>query len=56
MQEVSFANRTPLFFGDDLTDEAGFRPVNVLQGISMKVKPGNTVANYHLEDVNQVYQ
>lgn len=56
MQEASFASRTPLFFGDDLTDEASFRPINALQGISMKVGPGNTVANYHLEDVNQVYQ
>lgn len=37
MQEASFASRTPLFFGDDLTDQAGFRPVNALQGISIKL-------------------
>ncbi|CRL45230.1 Trehalose-6-phosphate phosphatase [Sodalis glossinidius str. 'morsitans'] len=56
MQEAPFAGRTPLFIGDDLTDEAGFKQVNVLRGITIKVGPGNSVARYHLDDVDQVHQ
>ncbi|MCR3755676.1 MAG: trehalose-6-phosphate phosphatase [Sodalis sp. Psp] len=56
MQEAPFAERTPLFIGDDLTDESGFKQVNALQGISIKIGAGSTVAYYHLDDVNQVQQ
>lgn len=56
MQEAPFVGRMPLFIGDDLTDEAGFKQVNALQGISIKVGPGATVARYHLDDVNRVYR
>ncbi|MEN3259301.1 trehalose-phosphatase [Sodalis endosymbiont of Spalangia cameroni] len=56
MQEPPFVGRTPLFIGDDLTDEAGFKQVNALQGISIKVGPGTTVARYHLDDVSQVHR
>ncbi|MEA9392627.1 trehalose-phosphatase [Acerihabitans sp. TG2] len=55
MDEAPFAGRTPLFIGDDLTDEAGFIQVNALQGISIKVGPGNTAAHYHLKDVAAVH-
>jgi trehalose 6-phosphate phosphatase len=37
MREAPFANRTPVFAGDDLTDEAGLRAVEKLGGISIAV-------------------
>jgi trehalose 6-phosphate phosphatase len=44
------------FFGDDLTDEAGFRVVNQAGGIAVKVGPGDTVAEWRLADVASVWQ
>ncbi len=37
MQEAPFLGRTPVFVGDDLTDQAGFRTVERLGGISIAV-------------------
>lgn len=55
MQEAPFAGRTPVFIGDDLTDEAGFKQVNALGGLTVKVGGGDTVAKYRLANVRMVY-
>lgn len=55
MQEAPFKGRTPVFIGDDLTDEAGFEQVNALGGVTVKVGAGETVARYRLANVRMVY-
>ncbi len=55
MQQAPFTGRTPVFIGDDLTDEAGFETVNMLGGISIKVGAGATKARCRLPDVEGVY-
>ncbi len=48
LTEAPFAGRTPLFAGDDLTDEAGFADVNALGGITIKIGDGQTCAHHRL--------
>ena len=58
----------PIFIGDDITDEAGFKTVQnismaidsdekngkLLKGIGIKVGNGPTCANYYLQDIDEV--
>ena len=54
MDEAPFRGRTPVFLGDDLTDEHGFAIVNGLGGLSVKVGDGPTAARTRLAGVDEV--
>jgi len=54
MRDSPFASRTPVFIGDDVTDEAGFTAVNELGGVSVKVDSGPTAAVWRLADIDAV--
>ncbi|HCJ30392.1 MAG TPA: trehalose-phosphatase [Pseudomonas sp.] len=54
MQEAPFKGRLPVFVGDDLTDEAGFKVVNELGGLTIKVGTGPTEATQRLDSVEAV--
>lgn len=54
MRSEPFKGRTPVFIGDDLTDELGFEAVNEMGGHSIKVGNGPTAAQFQLPTVSDV--
>jgi len=59
MNEPAFVGRTPIFIGDDITDEDGFRYINQIGGKSIQVgNPGERItkslAHYKLSNVSAV--
>lgn len=46
MTQPPFAGRTPVFVGDDVTDEAGFAAAQTLGGWGIKVGEGATMAQH----------
>ncbi len=56
LAEPPFAGRTPLFVGDDRTDEAGFTYVEGLGGIGVHVGNAATRARWRLPDVAAVHE
>jgi trehalose 6-phosphate phosphatase len=56
MHVVPFVGATPLFVGDDLTDEDGFSAVRALGGEGVLVGPvRSTAASRRLDDVDAVF-
>jgi trehalose 6-phosphate phosphatase len=48
LQEAPYKGRRPIFVGDDLTDENGFKTVNAHGGLSVRIGAGETIAKVRL--------
>lgn len=54
LEHPPFHNRRAVFIGDDVTDEDGFSAVNAINGITIKVGEGPSVAHHGLADAAAV--
>jgi trehalose 6-phosphate phosphatase len=55
MQQPPFAGRRPVYVGDDRTDEDGIAAAQALGGIGIRVGPGDSAAEYRLDDPAAVH-
>lgn len=55
LSEPPFLGRTPIFAGDDVTDEAGFSAVNARDGLSIKIGGAKSAARFRANDVRQFH-
>lgn len=56
MNEMPFRGRQPVFVGDDATDEDGFRAVNAMGGLSIRVgDSGESAARFAARDVREIH-
>lgn len=55
MSHAPFAGRTPVFIGDDVTDEDGIRAALAAGGFGIKVGEGDSAARYRLDGVPAVH-
>lgn len=51
-----YRGRRPVFVGDDLTDEHGFRAVNERDGVSIRIGGGATTATHRLNSPTELKQ
>ena len=56
MREPVFVGRTPVYAGDDVTDEFALAVVREAGGISIKVGPAATVAEFRLDDIAALHR
>lgn len=56
LRQPAFAGRRPVYAGDDVTDEFALAFVRQAGGISIKVGPAPTVAEFRLDDIAALHR